>query len=358
MTKSAKENLKTYKSLVDKELEVYFKKEVQKAKSVSPFSARVIKDLRDSTLRGGKRLRAAFVYYAYKLLGGRKIKEIIKTSSFIEVLHSYLLIEDDIMDQSDTRRGGDTLHTIYQKYHKKHFHKRDPLHFGESLAITVGLVGCHLSINILNNSNFSEKYKVKAINAVNENIIATAFGQIHDILLEVKDQVKKEDILLVQLLKTAKYTYETPLYVGAILAGANKRDLKLLSEYAIPAGIAFQIQDDILGMFGDEERIGKPVDSDLKEGKQTLLIIKALERASKADTKKIMEALGNPQVTKGQLKTIQEIMIKTGSYDYSKKLARKYVRKAQKALEKMDKWNIEGKAFLAGIAQYMIERDI
>jgi geranylgeranyl diphosphate synthase type I len=358
MFKTAKQMLADFKPLVEEELEKYFKKEVRKAKKISPYTEKIVKDLEEITLRGGKRLRANLVYSSYLLLGGRKKKEILKTSSFIEILHSYLLIEDDVMDQSDTRRGKDTLHKIYRDYHKRNFYKRNPEHFGESIAINIGLIGCHLALNILNNSNFPAELKIKAMNKVNEQISLVGHGQIHDILLEVREDLKIEDVLLVHLLKTAKYTFETPMHVGAILAGAKERDLKLLSKYAIPAGIAFQIQDDILGMFGDEEKVGKPVDSDLKEGKQTLLIIKALERASKADTKKIIEALGNPRVTKKQLKEVREVIEKTGSYDYSKKLARRYVRKAQKALEDMDKWNSKGKEFLKGIAQYMIEREI
>lgn len=358
MQNIAKQTLTQYKKRVEREIVKYFETEIPKARKVSSFSGQVIKKLGGFTLRGGKRLRAAFVYYAYLLLNGRNKREIVKTSVFIELIHSYLLIEDDIMDESDTRRGKATMHKIYRDYHLRNFKKRDPQHFGESIAINVGLISSHLGLNILNNSKFPVEYKEKAIKKLNEQLAQTGYGQIHDVLLEVQKQVKEADVLRVHLLKTARYTYETPLHIGAILAGAKDKDLKILSGYAIPAGIAFQIQDDILGLFGDEERLGKPVDSDLKEGKQTLLILKALKNGSRKDRKTINEALGNPKLTKRQLKEVRKIVVDTGSYDYSKKLAEKYVREAQKVVPKMEGWNSKGRKFLEGIAQYMIEREL
>jgi geranylgeranyl diphosphate synthase type I len=178
-----------------------------------------------------------------------------------------------------------------------------------------------------------------------------------DVLSSVKSEISEEDVFEIHEHKTATYTYQTPISVGAILAGATDKDVKILDGYAIPGGIAFQIRDDILGMFGDEMTLGKATISDLREGKHTLLIIKALEKGNKAQTKVITQALGNPNVTQEMADKVREIIIETGSLEYSKKTGRKFVLKAKKALAKMPNWNGEGRKFLDGVADYMIERD-
>jgi len=166
--------------------------------------------------------------------------------------------------------------------------------------------------------------------------------------------------MLVHYYKTGKYTYETPLHTGAILAGASDDDLKALTEYAIPGGIAFQIQDDILGMFGDEYKIGKPADSDLSEGKKTLLIVKAFEKGDSLQKKILNKNLGSPKISSKDLREVRQIIIDTGSLEYSKKIALNLVNKAKERLQKYShsNWIPEGREFLDGIADYMIKRDL
>lgn len=352
----AKSALLDYKAKLDTSLEKYFRVEKRKAKKISPYALKTIEYLRQYTTRGGKRLRGAFVYYAYLMMGGQSKREILKTSMFIELIQTYLLIEDDIMDSSPTRRGAPTMHMMWEEFHHEKFSKRDPAHFGMSIALTAGLIASHMALKLLADARFKKEYVVDACSHVNDMIRDVGHGQIHDILLEVRDDVKEKDVVMVDNYKTAKYTYELPILTGAILAGATPRDIKRLSVYAYHGGVAFQLQDDLLGMFGDEEKLGKPADSDLKEGKQTILILQALKKANKLQTTRLLKALGNPNVSKKEVEAVRGIIKDTGSYAYSVNLARKFVQKAQKALMSFKREN-EGKSFMHGIAQYMIERE-
>jgi len=144
--------------------------------------------------------------------------------------------------------------------------------------------------------------------------------------------------------------------MGAIAAGASDEQLKILSAYAIPLGMAFQIKDDILGMFGSEVKLGKPADSDIKEGKKTLLISKAIENSNKEQMEFIKNALGNKNITEKELIKLREIIKQTGSLSYSDNLAEKLVKKAKDAIENSG-LNKGGKEFLFDIADYIIKRD-
>jgi geranylgeranyl diphosphate synthase type I len=325
---------------------------------------------------GGKRLRGAFVYYGYLMYGGRDLDGILQASALVELTHNYMLVIDDIQDNASLRHGKQTLHKRYENYYndlilpirkrklKKHLedyeYAGDPEHFGISIGLMGGLLLSHYSQLLFLNSNFDCDLKTKALAKLNRTIVDTAYGQTVDIYGEKVGDVDEEYVLKVHKYKTGKYTYENPLQIGAILAGANDEDLKALSDYGIAGGIAFQIQDDILGMFGDEGKTGKPSDSDLREGKWTLLIVKALENANQRQKRKLLNALGNKNLTREDHEEVKQIIIDTGSLEYSKELALKYVKKAKKALVKNHnpKWNQEGVDFLNGIADYMINREL
>jgi len=235
------------------------------------------------------------------------------------------------------------------------FPNTDAYHFGISMAIIAGDILAALGNEILCVLNLKEEYKTSAIARLNNVIHTVIYGEALDILSELKP-VTQKDVEKVHKLKTASYTIEGPLQIGALLAGANNEQLKTLSDYAIPLGVAFQIQDDILGMFGDEQKVGKPCDSDLKEGKQTLLILKALEKASQEQKDIIKSALGNPDITKEQLEQVRQIIKDTGSLQYSQDLAKQLIEKAKSIIMNSD-FQQQGKDFLIGIADYMLERE-
>lgn len=353
----AKQALEDFRDQIEPLIENFFDEAIAEAQEISLDSEVAVTRLREYTLRKAKRVRPALMYYTYKMLGGENSKEILKTAVSLELLQSYLLIHDDMMDQDEIRRGKPTMHKIYEADHKTNYDLGEPHHFGESMAVNVGDIACHLSLQIIAESKFPAEGKIKALAKLHHQISSVGQGQMLDILNSVKSDVTTEDVLKVHHYKTAKYTFETPMTLGGIFAGASASELRLISEYAINAGIAFQIQDDILGMFGSEEKLGKPNTSDLREGKRTLLIIKALEKGTPRQVSKIATALGNSNLTAKRADEVRKIIRDTGSLDYSKQLAEEYVTKAKAVLAKANDWSVGGKAFLDGIADYMINRE-
>lgn len=358
---SAKGTLLAFKNDVEEVLEQIFAKEILEAEGFTKYAVEYIKELANVTQVGGKRLRASFVYYSYVMHHGKDVDEILKIAAAIEMIHAFLLIEDDFMDLGDSRRGYPTIHKTYEKFHIENGFKKDPEHFGHSIAVNVGIIADHLAMNIVTNANFDFKLIKKALNQINRQIIITGHGQIHDILNEVRSDLEEEDILNVLYWKTGIYTYNNPIQTGAILAGANAEDLIMLSDYAIPGGVAFQIQDDILGSFGDEGKTGKPADSDIKEGKQTLLTHYAYQKANESQKKLMNEVIGNPQASDTQINDVRNIFVETGSLDYSKAKALDLVTRAKESLLKnkdVAGWDKLGVDYLEGIADYMIEREL
>ncbi len=363
MATIAKNNLLKFVTRIDSELIKYFKSELKNVFSVSvnqkKINTHILNHIMEHDLRPAKRLRGSFVYYGYKLFSSDNEAEIIKASMSIELIHTALLMHDDFMDQDDTRRGLPTTHEFYKKYHADNKFRFDSQHYGEAMAVNIGDISLMNGFKILGECGFPDGRKLQAINRTFKGISNTAYGQAYDVTLESKGVATEKDITDIHHGKTSIYTYENPLHIGAILAGAKQSDLELLSKYAIPGGIAFQIQDDILGLFGDTKKTGKPAHSDLRQGKMTLLIVKALENANKEQKKKLLELWGKHNITDVEADFARKIVIDTGSLDYSKKISIKWAKKAQLAIPfmKARKWNRESIDYLDGIAQYMVERD-
>ncbi len=361
---AAKQKLEDFVGIIDNSLKTYFKEELKNVFGVSKdervLDRYILEHIAEHDLRPAKRLRGSFIYYGYRLFRQEKEADLLKAAMSIELIHTALLMHDDFMDQDDTRRGLPTSHEYFKKYHLDNKFRFDSIHYGESMAVTVGDSALMLGFEILGKSNFDAVLKINALNRTLRGILNTTYGQTYDITLEGRGVATEKDITNLHLAKTAIYTYENPLHIGAILAGAEKKDLEILSRYAIPGGVAFQLQDDILGLFGDTKKTGKPAHSDLRQGKMTLLIVKALEFADKNQKERLLKIWGKRDLTEGEANTARKIVIETGSLDYSKRAAIKWAKRAQAAIPDMieKKWNTEAIGYLDGIAQYMIERDL
>lgn len=333
------DQLKKFKTKIDEELGKFLEEKLRESEKIDPEVKRLVEVIKDIVLRGGKRLRPAFVYFAYKACGGKKEKAIIYTSQAIEFLHTFALIHDDIIDKSEKRRGKPAVHQI----------------LGEPGTILAGDLCFVFADEIFTNSAFEDKIireVQKIYDLLREEVV---FGQYLDVLVAKEKTVAEEKIMKILEYKSGKYTIERPLHLGAALAEAPLKTFKVFSQYGIPLGIAFQIQDDILGMFGRSEESGKPVDSDLKEGKKTLLVVKALEALGGKEKENFLSLLGNPNCSFADLKWARKIIKATGALEYSQNLAKKLIQKAKTAIGgySLEK---EGKEYLLGIADYMLER--
>lgn len=349
--------LAEFKEKINKEIEIYFDQTIRDASRRDIFIADALKYVKKATLSGGKRLRAAFMYYGYLAAGGKEKQKMLKTAVGIELIHMFLLIHDDIMDKDDTRHGIDTVINRYQKIGKRLFPKKDHAHFGSAMAVIIGDMISAMGNQVIFNSKFDARLVFLALTKLQEIVSMTVIGQSKDFYMEFSGKASEKEILKMYEYKTAKYSIEGPLHLGAILGGAEKKILDGLTAYALPIGIAFQIQDDILGIFGSEKKMGKPLGSDIREGKQTILVAKAIESADKNQLRIIRKLLGKEDLTNQETVDFQNIIKETGALDYARNMARKLIEKGKKEIEKTE-MSTDAKYFLSGIADYMVNREV
>lgn len=349
--------LAEYKRRTDAELEQYFRVKISDAATVSQSAEQITKDLAEFTLRGGKRFRAALIYYSYKLFGGTNEGAITKLSIFIELIQSFLLIHDDIMDRSPLRRGGPTMHTVYEQFSKDHDFN-DDTHFGQAIGTLAGDIASQLAVEIISESDFPAEKKVELLSLVSKEVHRVCLGQLHDILLgyNYPPDFEEQDILAVYSYKTATYTFKLPLFAGAILAGATKNELKTLESYAMHCGIAYQTRDDVLGVFGNTSETGKDTISDLAEGKKTLLIVAAHRQANEEQKLRLKELIGKKDLNLEEAHEARSILEQAGARRYCENICEEKAEAAKGALTELGGGDPIALEFLHGIADYLVMR--
>ncbi len=343
-----KKSIDALKDKINAELESYFNFKLNECDDAR------IKDtiarLRDFTLNGGKRLRPILMIMGHNMFAGQD-ERIIKASISIELAQSFLLIHDDIMDQSDMRRGKPSFHKAVEDNLKGNDAKR----IAENLAISAGDLIDTFSHEALLRSGFEIKNLVDADFEFSKIIEDTGKGQILDIYSSIEDVYSEERLTKLHFLKTARYTIQGPLLMGAYLSG-NKNYIRELKDFGKYAGIAFQLYDDFLGIFGEEEKTGKSIKSDVNEGKKTLLIIKAYENSGKEDKDFIEKCLKNGDIGDSDFNRLRELIKSTGSYEYTKQKIDEYNDIARSALAKID-GNEEIIKMLNFLLEYLIKRE-
>jgi len=353
--------METCKARTDGFLHEYLEDRIQTLVKADSLLGRELGEaVKKSILSGGKRMRAAFVYFGYRAVGGNDEVRINYASASIEILHSFFLIHDDVIDKSDFRRWTPTVHKMYKQIYEDRGmlgNLDDPgkEHFASSAAIMAGDVCCSLAYEALFESGFEARKTIEALKMMQKTVMLTGIGEMIDIIKPLGKRATEQEVLHMYYLKTALYTIEAPLLLGAILHGTSTEIMDSLSGYGSPVGIAFQIHDDILGVFGSEKEQGKPVGSDIKEGKQTLLTVRAFEKASPSQKKKMESILGNADVSSWETKEFQEIIESTGSLDYARNKEAALVKKGKEALAGVP-IREDYKDILQGMADYIISR--
>ena len=358
---SAREVLKEYKKSFDVRLTDYFKRKEKQARKIDPLALEVVEIIRDFVLAGGKRLRPSLVYYGYLAAGGENKPAIIDASMSIELVHAFLLIHDDIIDRDLVRHGKRTVHETYRRVASGfRLDEGEAAHFGNSMAIVAGDYAYSMANEILYDSDYDPAIILEALKNIQQIVARTIPGEMVDVLMSAKRSGSEEEIMRMYDGKTAHYTFEGPLLLGCSLAGQEK-NTKLLddfSAYALLVGRAFQIRDDILGVFGDQKKTGKAVGADISEGKQTILVAKVLERGTREEKKSLLRLLGKKNLDSGELEMVCAIIKKTGSLEYAEKLSEKFVLQSLAALEKIEFKNDEARDYLESLAKYIIKREV
>lgn len=333
--------------------------------------------LRDFILGGGKRFRPLLCYWGWRGAGGGGDDEqIISVGAALELCHSGLLIHDDIMDGSELRRGRPTMHRSLTGLHRRPGPHGAPgarpggsagepdreeageaaaRSFGLAAAILLGTLTLAWSDELLSGSG-AESSRLRAARGLFDRLRTEVIaGQYLDILAQARGPATVQDALTVVRYKTAKYTVERPLQIGGALAGAEPSLLDVYSRFGLPLGEAFQLRDDVLGMFGDPAETGKPVLDDLREGKHTILIAYARRYASEGEARHLETWHGNPELTGERAAELRQIVVGTGALARVEAMIDERVGEALRVLggAPVDPYVKEG---LAGLAGSLVDR--
>lgn len=296
-----------------------------------------VTDVASSFLSGGKRFRALFCYWGWQAASGgpdsfdpmpddevsAAFPGIVLAASALEVFHAAALVHDDIMDRSDTRRGAASAHKRFEAIHLDEGWSGDPALFGQSAALLLGdlLLGWSDELFDSGTALLSDAAAGRAgrTEFAKMRTEVTA-GQYLDILEENSWASHPEADALsrahrVVLYKSAKYSVEAPLAIGAALGGGSLAQLAALREFGLPLGVAYQLRDDLLGVFGDPAVTGKPAGDDLREGKRTVLIALAKSTLPTAARNLVDELLGDPDLDEQQVEMIRTALLECGAVD-------------------------------------------
>ncbi len=324
-------------SEVDDVLRNFLNKYLNEAMGVHEGLGELVYSVSEHTLRGGKRLRAILIALGYLSRGLTDLEPVKELMASVEFLQSYLLVHDDVMDRDEVRRGGPTLHAFFRDKCISRGFIGDCNHYGISQAIVAGDYLESIAVGTIANLSLKPEVVTALVKRYSEGLRAVAYGQYLDVLMANKSlrEVKAADVLRVHELKTASYTVELPLHLGVIARDPSDGELlRLYSDFSKPAGIAFQLRDDILGLYGDPRVTGKPVGSDVRERKKTLLVVKAYELGSVSDRKMLEEIYDSRrEIDLDDVKSVQEVVKRTGSLSHSEELIKEMYSKAMEIVE-------------------------
>ncbi len=294
---------------------------------------------------GGKRLRPAILIASGMVFGGN-YDDLIPFAAAVELIHTFTLIHDDIMDNDDFRRGVPTVHKLW----------------GTSMAILAGDLLFSKAFELAS-KRVIERMKTRALRGARAlNILARATsivaeGQAMDMMFEKMERLSEKDYLEMIYKKTAALI-EASAEIGAVIGGASRSDIEKMKVYGRNVGLAFQIKDDILGIYGEESKTGKPVYSDLREGKKTIIVIRTLERGSKKLREDLKSILGKPGVNREEYKRVADMIVGEGIRTSIELDACKLIDQAIEALEELEgAINRDYIRILKEIAMYSVARE-
>lgn len=312
--------------------------------------------LSEFLLRDGKRLRPALVYYSYRACGGDSEPVVMPVAMAVELLHTYLLVHDDIMDHAETRRGEPAVHVLFSDFHRDRGWQGDSSHFGTSVGILLGDLAESYAVELYSSSEMSEAVRADVRKCFSTMCQEVIVGQYLEMTAGYRGDLTEEELLRILQMKSGRYSVERPVQLGALLAGASKETLDALTRYGSRLGEAFQLQDDLLGMFGDVATVGKPVGEDLAEGKYTILIHSALEKLAPADRTTVESALGNADVSEDEVREVQRLIESVGARERVVEMIETRMQTASEALVEAGVTG-PGADFLQGLMQYLRGRE-
>ncbi len=285
-----------FRDAVQAALDGFLDEQATRLAPLGDDAARLLAEARRA-VSGGKRFRAAFCYWGYRAVHRRAPVDeaaLVRACAALELLHASALVHDDLMDASDTRRGRPATHRQFEKDHRGAGWRGDPEQYGAAAAILLGDLLLSWADELLRRCGLPLDQVAPALAVFDLCRSEVIAGQFLDVSVQARGRADVDTAMTVLRYKSAKYSIERPLHVGAALAGATPATMAELAAFGLPLGEAFQLRDDLLGVFGDPATTGKPAGDDLVEGKRTVLVALALDAADGADAAVLDAALGSP----------------------------------------------------------------
>jgi geranylgeranyl diphosphate synthase type I len=332
------EQLKSLREQVEAELQDFLTAQSNYFTSIAPELKPAATSLSAFVINGGKRFRPLFAAVGAIGAGSNLSQSEIRAFSSLELLQACALVHDDLMDASDTRRGEPAIHKLFESMHSAEKYQGSATQFGLSASVLIGDLALIWSDQMLNSSGISKDSLLAALNVHDEMRVELIAGQYLDVFEQARGTQSVAQALNIARYKSAKYTIERPLHLGAAIAmpDATKRAqiVSIYSEFGLPLGEAFQLRDDLLGVFGDPKVTGKPAGDDLREGKRTVLMAMTHDRISGAAEAEFMQQFGNHDISESAIARLQEIISETGAAMHVEDLIEELTSTALEALNR------------------------
>jgi geranylgeranyl diphosphate synthase type I len=307
---------------------------------------------------GGKHLRPAFCYWGFRAAGQCDGPEVVRAAAALELLHVSALVHDDVMDASDLRRGRPSAHRQFAALHADAGWAGAAEAFGTGAAILLGDLCLVWADQLLHSCGLPGDRLaagVRVFDAMRTEVIG---GQYLDLVAQAAGGGSVARAMRVIRFKTAKYSVERPLQLGGTLGGGSPALLAAFTDFGIPLGEAFQLRDDVLGVFGDPAQTGKPAGDDLREGKATVLVAKALESADAAQAETLHRLLGDPDLDADGVERLRSVLVGTGALDAVEKLIDSLTHQAADALRAAPLADAESRAVLEALTVAATRRSV
>ena len=332
------EQLKSLREQVEAQLQDFLSTQSDYFTAIAPELKPAATSLTAFVINGGKRFRPLFAAVGAMGAGSQLSDAEIRAFASLELLQACALVHDDLMDASDTRRGEPAIHKLFESMHESEKYQGKATQFGLSASVLIGDLALIWSDQMLNSSGIKSESLLAALSVHDEMRVELIAGQYLDVFEQARGTQSVAQALNIARYKSAKYTIERPLHLGAAIAipDAAKRAqiISIYSEFGLPLGEAFQLRDDLLGVFGDPKVTGKPAGDDLREGKRTVLMAMTHDRISGAAEAEFMQEFGNHNISESAIARLQEIISETGAAMHVEDLIEELTSTALEALNR------------------------